>query len=214
MPIGPRFVGDTELAWPVGTFDGPAVRPDEVAPVGTQADWTLSGMASDHDFFSHALLLALGMPVDPVALYWAENTLPAREAPHWVQSPHVIFKGLVPPLDRTVFACPRQYSQGLFTFLDRLELNNVQENNTRWLSVHQRLPLVDWKMVQSLTSQPAEPPTVPVDLYGVENSTGAFLWNRPTDLLQSPLTITWNKAVPPPPRRPFQVRRPSTTSSK
>lgn len=205
MPIGPQYVGDTELPWPEGDHAGPAVYHGDVAPFTGAARWTLTGMAADYRFYSAAALLAAGIPRDPAEVYWAEAGLPAAEAPRAVDLGRVVLRGLVPPADRVVWACPRRHAEGLFTALARVGCVD-HSTGDRWDSAHQRLPLVDWPLALSLTHPPAAPPTVDVELFGLVGQKGGFLWWRPADLWKNPLSLTWQPTPPPPPVRPFPFR--------
>lgn len=207
MPVGPTYVGSSELPWPEGEHPGADVRSDDVDPLtGRRARWTLSGMANDHRFFSAVVVNHLGLSFDPVALYWAENALPPRESPLWLDLGRVVLKGLPPPLDRVVFACPAAHAPGLFTFLDRF---SARRPDGVWDAVHQRLELVDWALVDSLTVVPPKPPTVPLELYGVAGPAGGFAWTPPEDPWKTPLRLTFHPKLRPPSPKPSSTNTPS-----
>lgn len=199
MPVGPRFVGDTELPWDEGTPRGPDVhRPD---PAGRPGRWTLTGMAADHRFYTAALLAATGVPFDPVEVYWAEAGLDRREAPYSLVLDRVVFAGLTPPLDRTVFACPAAHAPGLFRFLDRFAAGVGVA--AAWESLHQRLAVVDWQLVAALTTVPPSPPTVPVEAYGLVGTADVYHWKLPGDPCTQPIRLVRTPRKATPRRRPF-----------
>lgn len=172
--IGPRYVGPVELPWPVGTHDGPGVRPRDVDPLAGKARWTPSGMAGDYRFFSHAVLVVGGLPVDPVALYWAENGLDRRDVPLLIDLGRPCLKGPAPPMDRQIYACPNRHAEGLFAFLDRLGCR--RPGGEVWEAVRQSLPVVDWILAGQLSVAPPRPPELTCELYGWSTPSGAYGW--------------------------------------
>jgi len=199
MPIGPRYVGDTELPWDPGEHAGPEVRPDEIPGVDYQdGRWSLTGLTRDHRLYSAVVLAALGLPRDPVAVYWAENNLPEHDSPYWVDVGRVVLGGGIPaPFDQVLFACPNQYAAGLITFLDRL---SVRSGAVVAHSVRQRVPVVDWRLLDQVAVAPPTPPTVLVDLYGYETDDLQFVWQPPADPWRQPVRLV--RQPRPKPKKP------------
>jgi hypothetical protein len=208
--IEARYVGEVELPWPEGTHGGPTAHGGDVGPLGREAKWSLSGMADDHVFYVPGPLTALGLAFDPVELFWAENHLPPNEAPYAIRLGHTAFRGLVPPLDQTVFACPRQHAARLIAFLDRVTVCD-RSRGLEAQSVRQRMALVDWALVAQLTIAPPTPPTVPVEAYGVETATAVYAWKRPTNPWSDPLCLTQYPKSTAAKRKPFTT--PTTPGS-
>lgn len=203
MSIGPIYTPDgVELPWLEGTHKGPEAYPD-IDPVGRKAKWTLTGLADSHRFFHHGVLLATGVNTDLVARFWAENNLPAQEAPYLVEFDRVLFQGLTPPLNHCVFACPTQHARFLFDFLDRASFNRP---DGLWHSLHQAMPLVDWRLVDSMAVAPVRPPVVRVELYGLESDSGVYEWKPPKDPWTQPIALAARRKPPKgqkPKRAPF-----------
>jgi len=192
MPDPGRFFDKTELPWKEGQHDGDTVHGDELNNNVHKARWTLSGMAYEYKFFSAVILPYIGMN-DPVQIYWSENNLDDKESPYFIDMERVIFKGLQSPFDRYVFACPNVHADGLFRFLDRV---SIKRPDGVWDSVHQKMELVDWKMLENLTTQPSKPPTVSVSLYGIMGPVGGYVWMPPKNPFVDPITLGYMKRPP------------------
>lgn len=195
MSIGPQYVGSIELPWPTGRHDGPEVRGDEVNIDYGDGRWSLTGLAVDHALYSATLLSMMGLPCDPVALYWAENALPDAEAPYWVDVGRVVLSGLPAPHNQVLFACPKQYAPGLITFLDRLAC--AEAGGPVTASVRQRLPVVDWPLLKHISVAPPKPPTVEVDLYGLDQPDRLLFWRPPSDPWRGSVTLVSRSKDPP-----------------
>lgn len=187
MSVGPRYLGDTELPWESGTHPGPTVRLDEANIDYGDNRWSLTGIAAEHVLFSAVTLVYAGLPKDPVAVYWSEQNLPDREAPLWVDVGRTVLLGLPQPYDQVLFACPRQYATGLVKFLDRLSLQRPDG----WVahSVRQRIPIVDWPLLRGVSVAPPRPPTVLVELYGVDAPDCVYSWRTPANPWTSPVQL-------------------------
>lgn len=189
MAIGPRYVGSTELPWDTGRHDGPEVRPDEVNVDYQDGRWSLTGLSQDHLLFSAVPLALIGLAKDPVAVYWTENNLPEGESPYWVEMDRVVLAGLPPPYDRILFACPKPYADGLIKFLDRVSAASEEYGGYVVHSIRQRLPVVDWRLADRVSVAPPNPPTVHVDLYGLDAPGELLVWRPPVDPWTSPITL-------------------------
>ena len=186
-----------EQPLPEGTRPGAPIDLNAVGGDVRRARWTLTGMAVDFRFFTHAALLASGVPRDPVQVYWAENNLPPRETPQLIEFDAPVLRGPAAPLDRYVFACPAVHAAGLFRFLDRLSFR--QADGSVWDSVHQRIPLVDWILAAQLTIAPPAPPVVDLEAFGLDGPAGTFGWRPPPDPWKEHPCLVWRaKAIPPP----------------
>lgn len=193
MSIGPEYVGDQELPWLPGRHDGEPVRPDEVNVDYGDGRWSLTGMAAEHTLFSPVVLQLSGLPFDPVAVYWSEKGLPDGESPYWVDVGRQVLRGLPAPYDQVLFACPKSHAPGLIAFLDRLTISG---GGVAIDSVRQRVPVVDWPLLRSIAVAPPNPPTVPVELYGVETDKFTLAWVPPHDPWRAPVSIVHrNKAA-------------------
>ncbi len=211
--LKPRYVGDTELPYAAGEPRGPDVREGDVDPVGRKATWTLTGMTATHRFLVPAVIQAAGLTTDPVALYWAEHDLPRVEAPYVVRLGWNAFEGLPEPENQIVWACPNHHARGLVDFLARVQFGTPAA--TQWDAVHQRIDLVDRQLLANLTTQPAKPPTVPVEVFGLTGPLGTYYWAPPTNPWTGGLRLLHRqpRAVIPgrsgKPRRPFTPRPPT-----
>jgi hypothetical protein len=148
--------------------------------------WTLTGLSGEFAFYSAAVLQSLGLTFDPVALFWEEGALPAAEAPLALAFDRTVLAGPAAPLDRTIFACPKPYAPRLFTFLDRFA---ARLGSVVYESVHQRLPVVDWRLLDRVSVAPARAPTVVVELYGLSGPTDAVYWRPPADPWTAPVQL-------------------------
>jgi hypothetical protein len=182
---GPVYIGEQELPWESGVHRGPDVY-DPHVDYG-DGHWTLTGMAAEYVLYSAAVIRSLGITFDPVALYWEENQLPLGETPYEVDVGEVVLSGLVPPEDRTLFACPRPYAAGLLTFMDRM---SFRSGDTAFDSLRQVVRVVDWPMVRRMSVVPSVPPTVEVSVYGVSSPRDVYFWRVPADPWKGRLTLT------------------------
>ena len=200
--------GEVELPYDeADNAPGPVVRPGEVAPVGRSADWSLTGLAAGHRLLNPTLIRAAGLSTDPVALVWAENGFDPKDAPYVVDLGWEAFPGVPAPESHTLLACPEHLARVLVPALARVVFGTP--GNVEWAVVHQRVPLLDLKLLKSLTHQPPTPPTVPVDVFGLESPKyGTVSWKPPP----SPWTGAFSLVRTPPPS-PTRGRRPFSTSS-
>jgi len=185
--LRPEYVGDTQLPWPEGDHAGPSVYYGDAHVDYHQGKWSLAGLERDHVLLSSVLLPLAGFPTDPVAVYWSENNLPKSVAPYWVDVGRQVLKGLPPPYDQIVFACPKEYATGLIKFLDWTALRTPSGHLLK--SVRQRLPMVDWPLLRGMSVAPPKPPTVFVDLYGIETDTHAVVWSVPKNPWTDPISL-------------------------
>lgn len=178
---------------PVGTFRGPDVG--EVHVDLDPAKWTLTALRTEHTLFSAALLTATGVPFDPIALYWEENSLPMCDTPFEFTHEQILLAGLPDPYNRIIYACPNTYASGLIAFLDRF---SVRIGTAVHDSVKQIVPVVDWRLLAKSSVAPKEPPRVPVILYGIESPTEIYAWQPPKDLWrESVRLVKWQKNTKP-----------------
>lgn len=200
-PNQPIFVGTTELPYPEGNHPGRMVY-DDIEEAKRQGRWTLSGMADDHVFFSAVLLQAAGMLKDPIAVYWAEQSLAPQEAPYALSLSKSVLTGLQDPFDHTLFACPKIHATGLFRFLDRV---SVDSNGEVYDSLHQKLQVVDWDLVNLLTHVPNTPPTVDLHVWGLASKTTLYYFKPPVNPWKQQISLVTRKRPDPakPKRRPF-----------
>lgn len=206
--LKPVYVGDTELPYQEGEPDGPTIHAKDVAPIGRQATWTMTGMVHTHRFFVPAMIQAAGLVTDPVSLYWAEHELPKQEAPFWLDLGWNAFNGL--PIEtkenRLVWACPIPHAKGLIAYLSRIRFGTPTA--LEWDVLHQTIRLVDRQLLSTLTTQPDKPPTVPVDVFGLTGPHGVYYWKPPQNYWTDGMSLHFRKPRPENPnrRRPFSPR--------
>lgn len=200
-----EYIHGAELPWTEGQHrGGDAHEADAAIRAGR---WTLTGLALDHDFYNADLLQLTGVVAHPVDLFWAENNLPMQETPFRLESPRIVLHGLPTPSDHHVYACPKIHSPRLFAFLDRFAIGDPA--STFWEAIHQTLQMVDWKLVESLTTAPVAPPTVPIHLYGLSGPDRVYHWGNPRNLWNQPiwLGMTSRKRINPGEKKKFAGRR-------
>lgn len=171
MTIGPEYLDGQELPWQDGVHRGPDVYDPNVDY--DEGRWTLTGMSKEYTLYSASILVSVGLHFDPVALYWEENALSAAEAPFELVLDRPVLHGLPPPFDRTLYACPEPYANGLLTFLDRTA---VTIEGAHYETVRQMLPVVDWPLVSKTSVVPVKLPTVTVAVYGLASKDVAIYW--------------------------------------
>lgn len=175
MAIGPQYVGDTELPWEQGLHRG--LDAEEADPSLRPGRWSLTGMSADHQFYSADLLAMTGVISHPVDIFFAENNIPLQEAPFRLNLGRPVLRGLPQPLDHYVYAVPNLHARRLFDFLDRFAAGDPQ--SAYWESLHQRMELVDWPFVDTLSVMPEKPPTVRIELFGLSGPETVYHWKPP-----------------------------------
>jgi hypothetical protein len=176
---------------PEGTHPGDAVHLGDVAPADRQARYDLAGLTADHALFSAAIFGQAGLPFDPVAAVWAEAGWPVAEAPYRVVTSAAVVRGLRPPADRWVFACPKHRAGRLFAALDRIDIRHPAAGT--WSAVRQLIPVLDRPAVDRMAVVPPAPPAVPVHLYGLTGATGSYVWLPAGDLWKELPCLTHRK---------------------
>jgi hypothetical protein len=200
--------GDQELPAEEGRHPGPTVYWDDVAPVGiTASKQTLTDLSKTHVLLHNGLLWQV-LGRDPLALYWAEQSV--KEPPIIAELGCALFtgEGVSPPFDRTLLACPLSVFEGVARHLARLAF--VAKHGNRdvvWAATQQTLDILDPILARQLyigRPEPMEPPTVPVLLYGLESDAGRYAWKTSGDLLRERVCLTFQKPLPPTPHKKRQ----------
>lgn len=149
---------------------------------------TLRDIVQDgHVLFHHAALWLCGrLPGDPAEVFYREHHIPDRDRHALVVLPAPLIRGLPVPWDRTLGACPAPIWPSL---AQDLGLVGGRGGDWYWYAFRQtQLPVLDLGAIRTAVDY-EQPPTVPVEFFGVDSNKGCWHFQLPPHPLAGPILL-------------------------